>query len=473
MRKYFSILVWVLLLGGSTFLHASNGTIQSLSNIPLRTVKAPAVSIETLSNGMKVYLLEDHELPIMQAFAYVRAGSIYDPPEQVGLASVLGSVLRNGGTLRKKVEEINKMLENEGASVETAMSNEYGSASLSCLSKDISSMLPLFFEILSSPRFEDSAIQLAIARKIEALKRINDEPEKIAVREFPKLLYGKESIWARTPTIASLQSVRKSDLQKYHRQFYHPDRLTLAISGDFEKEEMLALLEKSTQGWSQSDAILPQIPSVEKKWEKGIYLMNKPGGQSTMLVGHYGDKRSNPDKFALILMNYMLGGDIFSSKLGEQIRSNRGLAYSIYSHFGLESDYGLFYAMAQTKTSSTVEVISLIQQIIAEFQEGKGFNANSLAFAKASILNQLMGDWDPRFGYVKERARLSYFGYPEDYLDFFQKKLSGVNLEQVKKVVRQYLFPEKLKILVVGDEAEIKTSLDKLGTVREIPLPSL
>lgn len=473
MRKLSAIFVFICWCTFSQILNASSTQIESLSRIPLGIVHPPAVQIETLSNGMKVYLLEDHELPILQAFAYVRAGSIYDPADKVGLASVLGTVLRNGGTLQKKVDEIDRLLGSRGASIDTAMATEYGSATLSCLSKDLSLILPLFFEILSSPRFEESALRLSVARKIETLKRINDEPEKIAVREFPKLLYGAQSVWARTPTIASLKSVQKSDLKKYHEEFYHPNRLILAISGDFKKEELLALLEKSTQAWKKTEAALPPIPPVEKKWEKGIHLINKPGGQSTLLVGHYGDKRSNPDKFALILMNYMLGGDIFSSKLGEEIRSNRGLAYSIFSRFALETDYGLFYAMAQTKTSSTAEVVGLIEKIIAEFQEGRGFNANALAFAKAAILNQMMGDWDPRFGYVKERARLSYFGYPEDYLDIFQKKLSEVSLEQVKKVAHQYLFPDQLKILVVGDAPSLKASLEKLGTVKEIPLPSL
>ncbi len=472
MRKKLYILLFVCVLLLPCRLYSAT-QIAALSKIPLGKVQPPQVDVETLSNGMRVYLLEDHELPILQTFAYLRAGSVYDPEQQVGLASVVGTVLRTGGTQQHKADELDRLLEDMGASLESNMGLEYASAGLSCLSKDINTALPLFFEMLSSPRFEDSALQLAVARKIEALKRINDEPEKIAVREFPKLLYGPNSIWARTPTAASLQSVKKADLQKYHQAFYHPDRMILAISGDFKKEEMLALLEKNSRAWKKSSSPLPPLPAVEKKWEKGIYLINKEGGQSTLLVGHYGDKRSNPDKFALILMNYMLGGDIFSSKLGEEIRSTRGLAYSVYSHFGLESDYGLFYAMAQTKTSSTVEVLSLIEKIIREFNEGRGMNANALAFAKSAILNQLMGEWDPRFGYVKERARLSYFSYPENYLDIFQQKLSEVSLEQVHAVAKKYLYPDQLKVLVVGDGAKVKPALQKMGEVKEIPLPKL
>ncbi len=471
MKKIFLLLV--LAFSSLSQIPMGFTQIATLSKIPLGAVQPPAVQIETLSNGMKVYLLEDSELPIFQAFAYIKAGSVYDPMNQTGLASVLGTVLRTGGTLEKKPAEIDRLLDDRGASLETGMAGEYGTASVSGLSKDVSVLVPLFFEVLSSPQFENSATQLSIARKIESLKRINDEPEKIAVREFPKLMYGPDSAWGRTPTAASLLSIRKSDLQKYHGQFYHPDQVTLAIAGDFKKAEMLALLEKATQAWKKSDGKMPALPEVKKEWDKGIYLINKPGGQSTIVIGHYGDKRDNPDKFALILMNYRLGGDIFSSKLGEEVRSNRGWAYSIYSRFALETVYGLFYAIAQTKTASTSDVIGLVAKIISDFHEGEGFSGSSLGAAKSAILNQLMGDWDPRFGYVKERARLSYFHYPENYLDVFQKKLGAVTVEEVRKVAKQYLYPDKLKILVVGDAEKLKASLEKYGTVKELPLPSL
>lgn len=473
MRKQFLNLMIIFgMIAWSPFSFASTGQIEAFSKIPLGSVKPPEVKIQTLSNGMKLYLLEDHELPIFEVFAYIRAGSIYDPADKVGLSSILGTVLRSGGTTQHSSNDLDRILENEGASLETGMSAEYASASLSCLSKDISQMLPLFFEVLSSPLFKEEKTQLAIARRIEGLKRINDEPDKIAVREYPKLLYGKESVWARTPTSQSLKNIHREDLLRTHQKFYHPENIILAVSGDFKSDELIALLEKSSSSWSKSKEVLPTLPPVEKKWDRGIYLIDKPGGQSTLLVGHYGDKRSNPDKFALILMNYMLGGDIFSSRLGEEIRSNRGLAYSIYSKFGLDTEYGLFYAMAQTKTSSTVEVIQLIEKEILSFHNGKGFSSQSFEFAKASILNQLMGDWDPRFNYVKERARLSYYHYPENYLDVFQKKLAEVTLSQVQAVARKYLFPEKLKILVVGEGKQMKPGLEKLGEVKELPLPT-
>jgi zinc protease len=432
----------------------------------------PPVSIETLPNGMKLYLLEDHELPIFEVYAYIRGGSIEDPPEKVGLLSLVSTVLRTGGTQQRTVKEIDRMLEDRGASIETGMEHEYGTAELRCLSENINELLPLFFEILSKPRFDPAQIDLARARMIESLKRENDVPERIAFREYPKLLYGDQSVWARVSDSKSLKGIDRNDLLHTHEMFYHPDRVILAIAGDFRKEDLLKLIQKNTEGWKKSAAKLASIESVKKEWQPGIFGVDKKGPQSTILLGHFGDKRFNPDKFALILMNYMLGGDIFSSRLGEEVRSSRGLAYSVFSHFGLETDYGLFYAVAETQTPATGEVIELIQKEIGHFHDGSGFSEASLRFAKEAIINQMTGEWEPPFNFVKERARLGFYGYPENYLEVYRQYLKAVTLAQVKEAAHRYLYPDRLKILVVGDLGKVDGQLKKWGEMKRISLPS-
>ncbi len=444
--------------------------IKRLENKPLMNLAPPPLTIRTLSNGMKVYLLEDHELSVFQIFAYVRGGSIQDPADEVGLASLMANLLRTGGTQKKKVEEIDRFLENHGAALETGMTREYGTAYLQGLSKDLRPLLSLFFEILSSPRFEAGQVDLTKKRMIESLKRQNDEPEKIALREYPKLIYGPKSVWARTPHEKSLNRISRQDLLHFHQRFFHPDRIILAISGDFKAGELFKWLEQDTRFWKPATEALPKIPEVQKIEKGGVAGIQKPGVQSTVLMGHFGDKRFNPDKFALILMNYMLGGDIFSSRLGEEVRSNRGLAYSVFSHFGLETDYGLFYVLAQTRSEKTGEVVGLVEKEVRHFHKGFGFSETHLRFAKESILNQLVGDWEPLFNYVKERARLGFYGYPENYLEIYRQKISAVTLKEVKEVAKKYLFPDQIQILVVGDLKGLEGQLKKFGEVKEIPL---
>ncbi len=463
-----AFLIWIPILFISFPAFARDPKMDHLSRPPQGEILFPPVVHRTLLNGMEVYLLEDHELPLVQAMAFVRGGSVRDPEDRVGAGALLGSLLRTGGTKNKPVEEIDRLLEDRGASIETGMSGEYGTAGLQCISKDYPLVLSLFFEILSSPQLNPNQLEKARLRQIEALRRVRDYPEKIAMKKFPKLIYGEKNIWARSPSEEELKKIRREDLLKFHDRFYHPDRTILAIAGDFKIDELVKKLETLTAGWPPAKEALPELPKLKKEWETGVTFIPKSGDQSTVLIGHLGDQRFNSDKFALILMNYLLGGDIFSSRLGEEVRSNRGLAYSVFSHFGLETDYGIFFAMAQTRSESTAEVTRLVQSEIGAFQQGKNLSESQLQFAKDAILNQMAGDWDPRFNYVKERARLALLGYPENYFSIYRKALREVTLAQVKDVARRYLFPERMRLLIVGDPKKLKDSLHHLGPVETI-----
>ncbi len=470
MNRLVCLLILLFLFLSSFSLLAVESKIKILSKKPLGSFQLPPVSIETLPNGIKIYLLENHELPIVEMFSLTKGGALNDPPNKIGLASLVGAVLRTGGTTQHSIEQIDKALENRGASLETGAANEYETAVLRCLSKDKTDLIPLFFEILSSPRFDEGKLKLAIEARVEGLKRQNDDPEKIAVREYPKLIYGNSSAWGRVATAKTLRSVTQKDLFEFHSNAYQPNQTILAISGDFKKEEMIALIKKSTEEWKNKKTNFANISPLQKEFKGGIYGIDKKIAQTTILMGHFGEKRFNPDKFALILMNYMLGGDIFFSRLGEEVRSNRGLAYTIFSSFGLESDYGIFYVLAQTQKAATGEVIGLIEKEIRTFHDGKDFSENSLQIAKEAILNQRVGDWEPAFNYLKERARLSFYGYPENYLDVYTSSLNAVTLEQVRQVAKKYLDPDHLKILVVGDLQVIAPQLKSWGELQKIPL---
>lgn len=185
----------------------------------------PAVEMQTLPNGMTVYFLENHELPLIQMQAFIRGGSIQVPSDQIGLASIVSTVLRSGGTQKLSSEKIDQILEDHGAAIEMGMTREFGTASLSGLSKDADLLVGLFFDMLYQPRFEKKALELARSQALEALRRKNDNPQQIAFRVFPKLLYGKESPWARTPTAETLSKIQSKDLFAFHKKFYHPDQI--------------------------------------------------------------------------------------------------------------------------------------------------------------------------------------------------------------------------------------------------------
>ncbi|MBF0491627.1 MAG: insulinase family protein [Deltaproteobacteria bacterium] len=460
MKKY---LLFFFLISSPHLLLAQDPAVKKLAAQKLQVWKSPAVDIVNLKNGMKLYLQEDHELPLLKAFAYIKGGENQEDAARLGEAALSLAVMRTGGTEKRSVQEVDKLLEDHGASIESGIAAEYSTFMLNCLAKDQSQMFNLFFEILQKPRFDAKALQLAKLKKIESLKRLKEDPEKIAFREFPKLIYGENNVWARSENLKSVESVQVADLKKIHQQFLHPENIILAIAGDFKKEELVQKIESLTQAWPKANQAIAAPAPLEKKFKAQNIIIPQKTAQSTLVIGHWGDKRFNPDKFALLLMNYLLGGDVFSSRLGEEIRSNRGLAYSVYSHFGLESDYGLFFASAQTRVEATAEVISVIKKEIEKFQRGEDLSEVRLQEAKESILNRMVNDWEPRFNFVKDRARLSFYGYPENYYDVFREKLAQVSLGDIKRVAAEYLKPDALTVLIVGDEEKLAKDLEKLG----------
>ncbi|MDX1386319.1 MAG: insulinase family protein, partial [bacterium] len=194
---------------------------------------------------------------------------------------------------------------------------------------------------------------------------------------------------------------------------------------------------------------------VKKTFESGVYLAPKNIDQTTLLVGHFGEKRFNPDKYALLLLNDIMGGNVMSSRLGRRIRSTLGLSYGIYSRFGLSTDYGVFYVFAQTKGPATQQVLSEIRRILKEISTGETLTEAELEEHKKSVVNSLFAEYEPKFNFVKDEARFEYFGYPPNYLEYFRKKIQKVSLAQLRRVAKKYLRPDALKVLVVGDEGKI------------------
>ncbi|MDL1872372.1 insulinase family protein, partial [Deltaproteobacteria bacterium PRO3] len=200
---------------------------------------------------------------------------------------------------------------------------------------------------------------------------------------------------------------------------------------------------------------LPVPAPVEKRFSAGQTLIPKSADQATLLLGHFGDKRFNPDKFALMLLNDILGGEALVSRLGKRVRSTLGLAYGIYSRFGLETDYGVFYIMAQTQAKNAKRVLAESRRILEEIRRPGSVTQAELDFYKQSLLNSLYSEYEPRYNFAKDEARFAYYGYPPNYLELFRQNIEKVTLEDIQRVAEQYLKPEALQVLVVGDPKKI------------------
>ncbi|MEN6332714.1 MAG: pitrilysin family protein [Phycisphaerales bacterium] len=434
----------------------------------LREVKVPDVTRVTLPNGMKLLLLEDHELPLIQLSARIRTGSIYEPAEKVGLGEITGEVMRTGGTPTMTGDQIDEALEAMAASVETGISTDYGVASLSVLKEDIDKTLGILADVLMHPAFPPDKIELAKIQQRSAISRRNDEPAEIASREFAKLIYGPNSVYARQTEYATIDAISRDDLVAFHKRFFGPNTMMAAVWGDFQTEEMVKKIEKAFVGWEKIDASVPPTPRVDYEYVRTVNLVARPDlNQSNILLGHIGGVRSDPDYFSLVVMNQILGGG-FTGRLFKNVRSRQGLAYSVFGAYGSDYAYpGTFSLGCQTKSESTVQAIQAIAAEVEKMRQTE-VSDEELKLAKESFLNSFVFNFDTTGEIVTRLLTYEYYGYPADFLLQTRERVEKVTKADVLQVAQKHLHPDKLQVLVVGDPGGFEKPLSTVGEVKTI-----
>lgn len=445
------------------YIHPRDLKFPPLSFIP------PKPERTQLANGLVIYLLEDPELPLLNLSALIRCGSIFDPPHLAGLATLTATVLRTGGTTRQSPQAINEELEFMGAHLEFSMDRESAGINLSVPQKNFPRALAILADLLINPAFDPAQLDLAKKQEIENIRRSNDDPEEIAYREFRRLLY-QSNPRGQVPTIESIQRIKREDLIAFHRQFFKPNNMILGISGDFKKSEMLSLLEETLGGWERSLVELPLIPYPSPLEKKLIFHVPKDLPQATILLGHLSLPLGHPDHIPFKVLNFILGGGGFNSRLIQEIRSNQGLAYNVGSFYQGRVGYGVFGAFCQTKSSATNKVISLIFEIIENIKK-KAPTEAELDWAKKALINKYIFSFASAASIVNQRMQLEYDQMPSDYLEKYPQLIEAVKLSDLERVASKYLHPEKSILLVVGKEEDFEKPLSTLGPVHKIILP--
>ncbi|GFE57590.1 pitrilysin family protein [Geobacter sp. AOG1] len=440
---------------------------RTLTYAPL-TFTIPKSERVELANGMVVYLLEDHELPLVNMTASIRTGSIYEPADKVGLAGLTGAVMRSGGTTVLPPEKLDSELEFMASSIESSIGADAGNVSLATLARNLDRTLDLFVQVLRQPAFREDRVALAKKRSIEGLRRQNDDPKGVADRELRKDVYAGHPL-GRYPTIATVEKISRDDLVAFHRRFYHPNNMILAVAGDFKRDELLAKLNAAFSGWERQTVDLPPIAQPNPDVKPEVLLAPKEINQSAIRMGHLGIDKDNPDLYAIRVMDYILGGG-FTSRLVTEVRSNQGLAYNVDSYFDIGRRFtGLFIAETETKSESTAKTIALMRSIITGMITAP-VTDQELALAKDSIVNSFLFGFTKPDVIVNQQARLEYYAYPSGYLENYRDRIARVTKEDVLRAARQYLHPDAMVITVVGDRKKFDQPLSTFGQVRELKL---
>ena len=461
-----TLLISVLTVAGSPA--AAPPDPRKLTFPPLH-FQVPAAERVVLENGMIVYLLEDHELPLISIQAYVGTGSVYEPADKTGLAGLTGAVLRSGGTGSTAAEALDDELEFMASSIESAIGADAGTVSMTTLTKNLDRTLQLYAQVMIAPAFREDRFIQARNRLIEAIRRENDDPRELADRELAKAVYQGHPL-GRYPTVESVGRISRDDLAAFHRRFFHPDNVILAVSGDFDREEILDKLLKAFGGWHRGSVTLPVVPPPSPVTKPAVLLVKKDIDQAVIRMGHLGIDKNNRDLHAVYVMNAILGGNGFNSRLMSVIREKEGLAYNVNSSFQAGRRFpGTFEAETETKAASTARAIGLMKEIITAMTREPVSDAE-LSLAKESIINSFIFGFTNAASVAGQKARLEYYGYPAGYLEDFRKNIARVTKEDVLRVAGKYLHPEKMILVVAGDEKRFDRPLSTFGEVREVVL---
>ena len=425
-----------------------------------------------LENGMVVYLLQDHELPLISMTATMRTGSWLDPADKIGLASLTGSIMRTGGGGSLSSEQVDEELEQFAGDVGVSIGRQSGSASLDVLSKDLKRGLQIFAGLIRTPAFEPARVELAKLQVIEGIRRRQDNPGSIVGREFVKLLYGADHPTARESSIESITRITRDDLVAFHRKTVHPNGMMLGVTGDFDKSAMLTLLREVFGDWKKGEvpvltiADVPQSPTAKPV----VRFVNKDTSQTHLRLGHLSIKENDPDYVALAIANDILGGSSFRSRLFNDVRTKRGLAYSVGSRLNTGvHDQGVWLMRAETKLPSTQEVIT---RFVANMERMRTelVTDSELAEAKEAYVNSFVFSFASSSAIVGRLVELEYDGLPKDFLQQLRARVIALTKEEILAAAKKHFHPERLTIVAVGAGEALPKLLSGFGDVQEIKL---
>ena len=437
---------------------------------PLAEFQIPQPEVFELDNGLKVFLMEDRELPLINVVARVRTGSLWEPAEKTGLARLTGVTQRTGGTARMNGDEIDDFLESRAASVETNIGGGVGFAAMNCLRDDFDEVLEVFVDVLRSPEFSADKLEIAKVQAKEGIARRNDNVLGITGREFSRLIYGYDSPLARLEEYATIAAIDRDGLKAWHARHYHPNNIYLGISGDFDSATMKTKIASAFGDWPRGPEFAPPPVPFREEQSAGVYFIEKKDvTQANVRMGHLGVRYDNPDYFALQVMNEILAGG-GTGRLFKSIRTEKGLAYSVGGGVGTSFLYpGLTDFRLQTKSESVGEAVDAL---FAEVQRmaAEPPTEDELVRAKDAILNSFIFNYASKDRVLGQQMLYAYYGLPADFLESYRRKIEQVNAADVARVAATYLQPGNATLLLVGNAEEFDRPLEEFGEVQTVDI---
>ncbi|MCS6897657.1 MAG: insulinase family protein, partial [Nitrospira sp.] len=363
---------------------------------------AEIAPVKTLTpNGLTLVVLEQHDLPLVEIHALIKTGSAQDPPEKAGLANLTASLLDEGTTTRSS-KQLAEQIDFVGGSLEIDTGEDFTTASMRVLKKDVELGFTILSDILLHPTFPQREFERARAQILGEIASENDDPGRLAMKMFNQVVFQNHPYqWPVIGLEDTVSRIELRDVQHFHAKEYLPNQTILVVVGDITVEQATALTRTHFGAWKQGPVparSAKKPPVIDKKI---VRLLDKDLTQSTIVLGHGGVSRTNPDFYAITVMNHILGAGGFSSRLMDTIRDKQGLAYGITSHYDARAMPGSFWVSLQTKTDTTNQAINAVVAEIKALREGP-IGDQELADAKSFLI----GSFPLRFDTTAKLARL-------------------------------------------------------------------
>ncbi len=434
--------------------------------LPAPKVKLPDIQKSVLRNGLAVWLVENHELPIVALNLVLQTGSDHDPVSKPGIASMTAEVL-DEGTKTRDALQIADELDFIGSNLSVRSSVDGSFVTLNCLRKHLDASLEVFADVLINPAFPQKEFDRIKEQRLTGLLQQKDRPPTIASLAFNKIVYGSEHPYGNDASgnEMSVRTMTREEVVSFYDKYYRPNNATLIVVGDITQEDLLEKLESRLQGWKEQSVKRVMLPAPLKVQDRKVYLIDKPAAaQSEIRIGYPAAPRNTPDYFPLVIANRILGGQ-FSSRLNMNLREKRGYSYGVRSAFQFNKDAGPFIASGGVVTAKTdSSLVEFLYEI--DKMKNEGATAEELEFVKKGLTGSFALTFETPSQIAGSIQNIVLYNLPDDYYEKYIENVNKVTLEDVQRVCKKYLNSSSMAVVVVGDLNVVRQGVEnlKLGT---------
>jgi zinc protease len=440
------------------------------SGLNAQSYKLPPYEKFKLKNGLTVYLMEQHEVPIISVSVILPAGAIYDG-EKSGLASLTATALKHG-TQNFNKSKLDEELDFLGASIGTSASKESASLSARMAAKDKDKVLNLLKEVLLRPTFDAGEFEKEKKRLLVGLEQQKESPRSVIGSQFDKFLFG-DHVYGNIVQgkISTVTALTTDDVKKFYTENYLPEGSAISVAGDFKTAEMKTMITNLFSEWKKGTKPQVNLASkpINKPTKQQVLLVNKDDAkETTFIIGAPGISRNNPDFVAVDVINTLFGGR-FTSMLNDELRVNTGLTYGANSRFSALKNGGSFVISTFTAGKTTEPAVDKALEVLNKLHKD-GIDEKGLTSAK----NYVKGQFPPRYETAGQLANLMtqmfWYNFDESFINNFEKNVDGLTLDKAKEIIAKYFPKDKLQFVLVGKSADIKKIAEKYGPVTEVQI---